>query len=174
MAYTHRARPIDRRPYSSTRLPHPSPFSPFQRFRTHTTGYRGMRAGRGVARQPGAQHNAAKSGEGADKIGISNCYVENARWDPRLFCTQPPDRGAYAYPPPPTCVPVIIRMNQPSLPPCPGREGANAESLPPSDICSNPFFPQPQLDSIRITNLLLKPVIEKRKGVVLVGRMYGR
>lgn len=151
MAYTHRALPdrsttlfVQRRFHT----PPSFPILPFSTFSCACAHYRIPWYVSGDAgNRPRNTMQATAEGEGSDKIGISNCYVENARWDPRLFCTQPPDRGAYIYPPPPLLI--IIRTNHQPSPssPYPGREGANAESLPPSDICSpipssssNPFL----------------------------------
>lgn len=97
-------------------------------------------------RQPAAQHNAGNSGEGgSDKIGISNCYVENARWDPRLFCTQPPDRGAYIYPPPPRAPFLLLLGRTTSLPlppPIPEEKGPTRSHFLPRT--SAPQFPPPR------------------------------
>lgn len=83
--------------------------------------------------------------EGSDKIGISNCYVENARWDPRLFCTQPPDRGAYIYPPPPRAPFLLLLGRTTSLPlppPIPEEKGPTRSHFLPRT--SAPQFPPPR------------------------------
>lgn len=149
MAYTHRALPdrsttlfVQRRFHT----PPSSPILPFSTFSCACAHYRIPWYVSGDAGNwPRNTMQATAEGEGSDKIGISNCYVENARWDPRLFCTQPPDRGAYIYPPPPRAPFLLLLGRTTSLPlppPIPEEKGPTRSHFLPRT--SAPQFPPPR------------------------------
>lgn len=149
MAYTHRALPdrsttlfVQRRFHT----PPSFPILPFSTFSCACAHYRIPWYVSGDAgNRPRNTMQATAGREGSDKIGISNCYVENARWDPRLFCTQPPDRGAYIYPPPPRAPFLLLLGRTTSLPlppPIPEEKGPTRSHFLPRT--SAPQFPPPR------------------------------
>lgn len=149
MAYTHRALPdrsttlfVQRRFHT----PPSFPILPFSTFSCACAHYRIPWYVSGDAgNRPRNTMQATAGREGSDKIGISNCYVENARWDPRLFCTQPPDRGAHIYPPPPRAPFLLLLGRTTSLPlppPIPEEKGPTRSHFLPRT--SAPQFPPPR------------------------------